>query len=223
MRHGNKVNALGRKYGHRKAMMTNMASSLIRHKRIRTTTAKAKALRKYVEPIINRGKENSTHNRRMAFRYLQDKYAVTELFEVVAAKVGDRQGGYTRILKLGNRFGDNAEMSIIELVDFNENMLKEAKKKTRRSRRSRRGKGTGSKAEAAVESKAAEVKEEASAVAAEATEAVAEATEATTDAAEAVADTAAETTEQVADAAEEAKSEDAKPEDDAADADEKKG
>lgn len=139
MRHGNKVNALGRKYGHRKALMTNLAVALITHKRIRTTTAKAKALRGFVEPIINRSKDNTTHSRRVAFRYLQDKKAVTELFDTVGPKVADRPGGYTRILKIGTRPGDNAEMAYIELVDFNENMLKDTKKKTRRSRRTRRG------------------------------------------------------------------------------------
>lgn len=142
MRHGNKVNALGRKYGHRKALMTNLAVALITHKRIRTTTAKAKALRGFVEPIINRSKDNTTHSRRVAFRYLQDKKAVTELFDTVGPKVADRPGGYTRILKIGTRPGDNAEMAYIELVDFNENMLKDTKKKTRRSRRTRRG-GSG--------------------------------------------------------------------------------
>lgn len=139
MRHGNKVNALGRKYGHRKALMTNLAVALITHKRIRTTTAKAKALRGFVEPIINRSKDNTTHSRRVAFRYLQDKKAVTELFDTIGPKVADRPGGYTRILKIGTRPGDNAEMAYIELVDFNENMLKDTKKKTRRSRRTRRG------------------------------------------------------------------------------------
>jgi large subunit ribosomal protein L17 len=158
MRHGNKVNALGRKYGHRKALMTNLAVALITHKRIRTTTAKAKALRGFVEPIINRSKDNTTHSRRVAFRYLQDKKAVTELFDTVGPKVADRPGGYTRILKIGTRPGDNAEMAYIELVDFNENMLKDTKKKTRRSRRTRRGPGTtpeveGTKANAVSDEK----------------------------------------------------------------------
>ena len=161
MRHGNKVNALGRKYGHRQALMSNLAVALITHKRIRTTTAKAKALRSNVEPIINRAKSNTTHSRRMAFRKLQDKTAVTELFDVIGPKIADRPGGYCRILKVGTRLGDNAEMAIIELVDFNENMLKDAKKKTRRSRKTRRGSST-TKATAS-EAAAEELKADASA------------------------------------------------------------
>lgn len=141
MRHGNKVNALGRQYGHRKALLSNLAVALVTHKRIRTTSAKAKALRSFVEPIINRSKTNTTHSRRMAFRYLQDKTAVTELFDDIATKVADRPGGYTRILKIGTRAGDAAEMVFIELVDYNEGMLKENRKKARRSRRSRKGAG----------------------------------------------------------------------------------
>ena len=184
-------------------MMTNMATSLIMHKRIRTTTAKAKALRKYVEPIINRSKENTTHNRRMAFRYLQDKAAVTELFDQIAAKVGDRPGGYTRILKLGNRPGDNAEMSFIELVDYNENMLSD-KKKTRRSTRRRRGGGGGSKA-AATTAAAAEAVEAKAEEAAEATaEAAEEAAEAVEETATAAADTVENAAEEATDAAEDA-------------------
>lgn len=120
MRHGKKFNHLGRTSSHRAAMLSNMASSLIIHKRIVTTVAKAKALRVYVEPIITRSKEATTHNYRTAFSYLQDKVAVTELFTVVGGKVASRPGGYTRILKTGNRAGDNAEMAMIELVDFNE-------------------------------------------------------------------------------------------------------
>ena len=120
MRHGKKVNHLGRKAAHRKAMLSNMACSLIEHKRINTTVQKAKELRKVVEPLITRSKENSTHNRRVAFSVLRQKEAVTELFVVVAPKVGDRPGGYTRIIRTGNRLGDNAEMCMIELVDFNE-------------------------------------------------------------------------------------------------------
>ena len=138
MRHRKKFNHLGRKAPHRKAMLANMASSLILHKRITTTTAKAKALRSYVEPVISRSKEDSTHSRRMAFRTLRDKFAVSELFRDVAAKVGERPGGYTRIIKLGNRLGDNADMCIIELVDYNETLLAEksaAKPKTTRRRR----------------------------------------------------------------------------------------
>ncbi len=139
MRHNKKINHLGRTSSHRVAMLSNMASSLIKHKRIFTTTAKAKALRKYVEPLINRSKEDTTHSRRTVFSKLQDKGAVTELFSIISQKIGDRPGGYTRIIKTGNRLGDNAAMCFIELVDFNENMLKTTTKKsagkTRRSRR----------------------------------------------------------------------------------------
>jgi large subunit ribosomal protein L17 len=138
MRHRKKVNHLGRKSAHRQAMLSNMAASLILHKRIKTTLQKAKALRVYVEPLINRSKDNTTHSRRVVFGYLQNKEAVTELFRDIADKVADRPGGYTRILKIENRIGDNAEMCYIELVDYNENMLKTDTKKagTRRSRRS---------------------------------------------------------------------------------------
>lgn len=151
MRHGKKINHLGRKAPHRKAMLANMASSLIEHKRINTTVAKAKALKQFVEPLITKSKvennqttEKGTHNRRIAFKYLRNKFAVTELFSTVAEKVGDRPGGYTRIIKLGNRLGDNADMAMIELVDFNEvyNADKPKKKTTRRSRR-----GGGAKTE----------------------------------------------------------------------------
>jgi large subunit ribosomal protein L17 len=138
MRHGNKVNALGRKTAHRKAMLSNMACSLIEHKRINTTLAKAKALRGYVEPLITKSKNDTTHERRNVFSYLQNKDAVTELFREIAPKVGERPGGYVRIIKLGNRLGDAAEMAMVELVDFNETYESgTAKKKT--SRRSRRG------------------------------------------------------------------------------------
>ena len=137
MRHGKKFNHLGRKTAHRKAMLANMACSLIEHKRINTTVAKAKALRVFVEPIITKSKNDTTHNRRTTFRYLRNKYAVTELFRVVAPKVADRPGGYTRIIRLGNRLGDNAEMCMIELVDFNEIYGNDKTKKT--TRRSRRG------------------------------------------------------------------------------------
>ena len=139
MRHNKKFNHLGRTSAHRKAMLANMASSLIGHKRISTTLAKAKALRKYVEPLITKSKSDTTHSRRVVFSYLQDKDAVSELFREIAGKVADRPGGYTRILKTGNRLGDNAEMCIIELVDYNETMLaakeETAKPKKRRSRR----------------------------------------------------------------------------------------
>ena len=139
MRHRKKFNHLGRTASHRSAMLSNMAASLIVHKRIKTTVAKAKALRLYVEPLITRSKEDTTHSRRMVFRQLQNKDAVTELFRDIAAKIGDRPGGYTRILKTGNRLGDNAEMCIIELVDYNENLLKEKSAKKTKAKRSRRG------------------------------------------------------------------------------------
>ena len=139
MRHNKKFNHLGRKSAHRKAMLSNMASSLIIHKRITTTIAKAKALRMYVEPLITKAKDDTTHSRRVVFSYLQDKNAVSELFREIASKIADRPGGYTRILRTGNRLGDNAEMCIMELVDYNEAMLaakeEAAKPKKRRSRR----------------------------------------------------------------------------------------
>ena len=138
MRHGKKFNHLGRKTAHRKAMLANMACSLIEHKRINTTVAKAKALRQYVEPLITKSKEDTTHNRRVVFSYLKNKYAVTELFKEISVKVADRPGGYVRIIKLGNRQGDNAPMAMIELVDYNELYSpkgKKAKKSTRRGRR----------------------------------------------------------------------------------------
>ncbi len=138
MRHRNKTKGLGRKAAHRKAMLANMATSLIMHKRIKTTVAKAKVLRTYIEPIITKSKNDTTHNRRTAFRYLRNKYAVTELFRNIAPKVAERPGGYTRILKLGNRPGDNAEICIIELVDFN-TTYNPNKAKTTKKRRSRRG------------------------------------------------------------------------------------
>lgn len=136
MRHGKKFNHLGRKTAHRKAMLSNMACSLIEHKRIKTTVAKAKALRQYVEPLITKSKTDETHSRRTVFSYLQNKYAVSELFRTVAPKIRERDGGYTRIIKIGNRLGDNAEMCYIELVDFNELMLNaKSPKKAKRSRR----------------------------------------------------------------------------------------
>ena len=138
MRHNKSINHLGRQSGHRKAMLANMASSLIMHKRITTTVAKAKALKSYVEPLITKSKEDSTHSRRIVFSYLKDKNAVAELFRTVAPKIADRPGGYTRVLHVGFRQGDAAEMALIELVDFNEAALataeKAAKKTTRRSR-----------------------------------------------------------------------------------------
>ena len=140
MRHNKKFNHLGRKSAHRQAMLSNMASSLILHKRISTTVAKAKALRVYVEPLITKSKDDTTHARRVVFSYLQNKEAVTELFRDVSVRIADRPGGYTRILRTGNRLGDNAELCMMELVDFNETMLasKEDTKKGKK-RRSRRG------------------------------------------------------------------------------------
>jgi large subunit ribosomal protein L17 len=150
MRHGKKFNHLGRQAGHRKAMLSNMACSLIEHKKINTTVAKAKALKKYVEPLITKSKTDSTHSRRVVFSYLKQKEAVTELFRDVAVKVADRPGGYTRILKTGFRLGDNAEMCMIELVDYNENMLKETKTKST-SRRRRGGAKKATDAETTTE------------------------------------------------------------------------
>lgn len=140
MRHGKKFNHLSRQTGHRKSMLANMACSLIEHKRINTTVAKAKALKQFVEPLITKSKEDTTHNRRIVFAYLRNKYGVTELFREVAAKVGDRPGGYTRIIKMGNRLGDNADMAMIELVDFNE--LYNGGKKEEKKGRTRRAKKT---------------------------------------------------------------------------------
>ena len=154
MRHGKKFNHLSRQKGHRTAMLANMACSLIEHKRINTTVAKAKALKQFVEPLVTKSKEDTTHNRRIVFSYLRNKYAVTELFRDVAVKVGDRPGGYTRIIKLGNRLGDNADMAMIELVDYNtlyNGGKKEVKKTTRR--------GRSKKADATTEAPAAETSE----------------------------------------------------------------
>ncbi len=139
MRHGKRFNHLGRKAGHRRALLANLATQLIIHKRIRTTLAKAKALRKYVEPVITRAKDDTTHNRRMAFRYLRHKEAVKELFDQVAEKIADRPGGYTRILKLGTRMGDAAEMALIELVDYNETYSQHTPRRKRTRRRKKRG------------------------------------------------------------------------------------
>ncbi len=139
MRHRKSFNHLGRTSSHRKAMLSNMATSLILHKRITTTVAKAKALRSYIEPLITRSKDDTTHSRRIAFSYLQSKEAVTELFREVAKKVGDRPGGYTRIIKLGNRVGDNADMAMMELVDYNETLLAEKSAAKGKSKRRRRG------------------------------------------------------------------------------------
>lgn len=135
MRHGKKFNHLGRKTAHRKAMLSNMACSLIEHKRINTTIAKAKAIRQYIEPLITKSKNDTTHNRRIVFSYLRDKYAVTELFKEISVKVADRPGGYIRIIKLGNRQGDNASMAMVELVDYNELYNPNGKKKKKSTRR----------------------------------------------------------------------------------------
>lgn len=191
MRHGKKFNHLGRKSAHRKAMLSNMACSLIEHKRIQTTVAKAKALRKYVEPIITKSKTDTMHSRRVVFSYLKNKEAVKELFGPVADKVADRPGGYTRILKIGNRLGDNAEMAMIELVDFNELALESAPSKGKKKSRRRRGGGKGKgkpKAEAQAVVEEAEVIEEAEVV---------------EEAVDQVEEVVEETVEEVAEAAEE--------------------
>ena len=164
MRHGKRFNHLGRTASHRKAMLSNMASSLILHKRISTTVAKAKALRQYVEPLITKSKTDSIHSRRVVFSYLQDKESIKVLFDEISGKVNDRPGGYTRIIKMGNRLGDNAKMCIMELVDYNELLLAEkepAKVKTRRSRRGKASKKTEASADAVaapVEKPVAETK-----------------------------------------------------------------
>ncbi len=218
MRHGKKINHLSRKSAHRKAMLSNMACSLIEHKRINTTVAKAKALRGYVEPLITKSKTDSTHSRRTVFSYLQSKDAVAELFREVAPKVADRPGGYTRIIRTGYRLGDNAEMCMIELVDFNELYSNEGKKKT--TRRSRRGGGGAKAADATTEEtvdavEEAEVVEEVTAEAA--TETAVEETVEETAAEEAPAEPEAKAEKP---AAEEAKEE--KKEDDSDDAEEAK-
>ena len=155
MRHGKKFNKLSRTHSHRRQMLANMASSLIMHKRIKTTLAKAKALRTYVEPLLTKSKEDTTHSRRVVFSYLQDKNAITELFREIAPKIADRPGGYVRILKVGTRIGDNADMAMIELVDYNEGMLKEKKaakaKTTRRAGSRKKAEETAPKAETPVE------------------------------------------------------------------------
>lgn len=151
MRHGNKINHLGRKYGHRSALLKNLSNALIMNKRIETTLAKAKELRVYIEPIITRSKDNTMHSRRTAFSMLQNKFAAKELFDVVGPKVGDRPGGYTRIIKLGKRLGDNAEMAMIELVDFNEIYVAKATKTTETKKRTRRGAAKKKDEQATVE------------------------------------------------------------------------
>ena len=159
MRHGKKINHLGRKTAHRKSMLANMACSLIEHKRINTTVAKAKALKQFVEPMITKSKEDTTHNRRIVYARLRQKEAVAELFRDVAPKVGDRPGGYTRIIKLGNRLGDNADMAMIELVDFNEiyNVDKQPKKKSTRRGRSKKSDAADTTAAAGTAAAAAPV------------------------------------------------------------------
>lgn len=206
MRHGKRFNHLGRKKGHREAMLKNMATSLLLHKRIFTTTAKAKALRKYVEPLITRSKDNTTHSRRVVFGYLQSNDAVTELFSVIAPKVADRPGGYTRIFKTHNRLGDNADMCMMELVDFNELMLEatEKAKKSAGKKRTRRGKKketTAAPVAKAVEAEVETVAEEVEAVAEEVVEATPE-----------VVETAPEAKEEAPEAKEEAPAEKAAPE-----------
>ena len=158
MRHGKKVNHLGRKTAHRKSMLANMACSLIEHKRINTTVAKAKALKGFVEPLITKSKDDTTHNRRIVMARLRQKDVVTQLFRDVAVKIGDRPGGYTRIIELGNRLGDNADMAMIELVDYNEVYNPGKAKKTKSTRRSRRGGGAPKVATPVVE--ATQTKEE---------------------------------------------------------------
>jgi large subunit ribosomal protein L17 len=174
MRHGNKINHLGRTHSHREAMLKNMAISLIQYKRIETTLAKAKELRKYVEPLITKSKNDSTHSRRTVFSYLQDKEAIKTLFGEIAEKVATRNGGYTRIIKLGTRFGDNAEVALIELVDYNEALLTSVEEKSTKTRRSRRG---GKKADGTAET--AVVADESSVEVVEDTLAVEEVVEAT--------------------------------------------
>ena len=238
MRHGKKVNHLSRKKGHRRSLLSNMACSLIEHKSINTTLAKAKALRVYVEPLLTKSKTDSTHSRRTVFSYLQDKDVVAELFREVAPKIATRNGGYTRIIRTGYRLGDNAEMCMIELVDFNEVYTKEAATKT--TRRSRRGGKKSTNAETSIEEAvvteeptteateetAAEATEETAAKANE--EAAAEATEET--AAEATEEPAAEATEEpTAEATEEEpkaethSEEESKKDDNSSEADKKEG
>ena len=156
MRHNKAINHLGRKSGHRKAMLANMATSLILHKRIQTTVAKAKALKMYVEPLITKSKEDTTHSRRMVFSYLKNKEAVTELFRTIAPKIADRPGGYTRVLKTGFRQGDGADMALIELVDFNEAALASAKKAAKKTTRRSSKKAVEAAPAAEVETPAAE-------------------------------------------------------------------
>ena len=158
MRHNKKFNHLGRTASHRAAMLSNMAVSLIKHKRITTTVEKAKALKKYVEPLLTKSKNDTTNSRRVVFSYLQDKYAVTELFKEISVKIADRPGGYTRIIKTGHRLGDNAAMCFIELVDYDENMAKDTVKKSTRTRR-RSKKAAAEVTDAVVEAEAPKAEE----------------------------------------------------------------
>lgn len=173
MRHGNTINHLGRTHSHREAMLQNMAVSLIKYKRIETTLAKAKELRKYVEPLITKSKNDSTHSRRTVFSHLQDKEAMKTLFGEIAEKVANRNGGYTRIIKMGTRFGDNAEVAMIELVDYNEALLTSVEEKSTKTRRSRRG-GKKSDDVAAVDTAAVAVDESSAVVVEEAVAPVAD-------------------------------------------------
>ncbi len=199
MRHGKKINHLGRTAPHRKAMLSNMASSLILNKRISTTVAKAKALRKYVEPLMTKAKDDTTHSRRVVFSYLNDKESVKTLFDEVAEKIASRPGGYTRIIKTGARLGDNAEMCIIELVDYNELLLKDAKP-AKSKKRSRRGSKSKKAAEVAV---AADVVEEVAEAVEEVTDEVAETTEAVEEVTETVEEEVTDAVEEVEEAVEE--------------------
>jgi large subunit ribosomal protein L17 len=160
MRHGKKHNHLGRTTSHRKAMLANMTCSLIEHKRINTTVAKAKALRVFAEPLITKSKSDTTHNRRIVFSYLRDKFAVTELFKEISVKIADRPGGYLRIIKLGNRQGDNAPMAMVELVDYNEIYSPKGTKAKKTTRRSRRGGSSKTEGTAQVEVSTTEEKSE---------------------------------------------------------------
>ncbi len=204
MRHGKKFNHLGRTKSHRKAMLSNMANSLIEHKRITTTVAKAKALRKFVEPLITRAKDDTTHSRRTVFASLRSKDSIKELYGEIATKVGDRPGGYTRVLKLGNRLGDNAEMAMIELVDYNEAMLEAKAAKGGKAKKSTRRRGGSKKAattpvveaavEETVEAPVAEVVEEV--VDAPVAEVIEEASDAVEKVEESADDTKEDTTEE---------------------------
>ena len=204
MRHGKRINHLSRKSAHRKAMLANMACSLIEHKRINTTVAKAKALRMYVEPIINRAKTDSTHSRRMVFRSLRDKYAVQELFRTVGPAITDRDGGYTRIIKTGFRPGDAADMCLIELVDFNDlygTATASKKKRTRRGGAKKKAEDVVATGAAAVADKAVEVAEKTAEAVSDTVEEVSEATE---EVAEATTEQVAEATQEATEAADEA-------------------